>query len=153
MSPLAGTTAGTTSRGRATAKHLLALTAILALAVVLLHLLHSHALAMQLAGEQEEQLLQNKAQAQVTSHGAFLGDQAGYNGYPVSSSAKVLLRGRRGAGGGWGAGRPLGELPRMRLRRLTVLVWMQRPTGRSAQLQARRDGEELVVEEEWELST
>ncbi|KAL4428148.1 hypothetical protein ABPG75_002237 [Micractinium tetrahymenae] len=54
LSPSAGLPAGG-GRGRASGRHLLLLTAALALVVLLLHGLHSHALEQQLAGEQQEQ--------------------------------------------------------------------------------------------------
>jgi hypothetical protein len=149
--------AASASRGRATGKHLLALTALLALAVLLLHLLHSHALAKQLTDEAQEQLPQ--AQRDPAAAAVLGGGPAGQGGVPLGkAAAAALLHSRQGGASlGWASGqRALGRLPRLRLRRrLTLLLFAQpsphsRGSAAADQAEGTRQAEELVWEE-WEV--
>lgn len=154
---LPGGTAASAIRGRATGKHLLALTALLALAVLLLHKLHSHALAEQLTLEAQEQVPQE--QWDQAAAAALGGGPPIYSGQTLGRAAPAAwLHSRRGgASHGWGSNQHAsGRLPRLCLRRrLTLLLFAQpapRSGGSSGQVQRTQQAEELVWEE-WEVDS
>lgn len=176
LSPSAGPPAGA-PRGRASGRHLVLLTASLALVVLLLHGLHSHALEQQLAGEQQDQQQMLLYQAAALEAAQDVGTAAAglEDGLaaglgvqqPAVPTPQLAARAHGSSQPGRRFGQQhyslreaayLGRLPRLHLRRrLTLLLFRQH--GVHAGITDTADGRskgagsfEEFVFEEWELS-
>jgi hypothetical protein len=145
------TLAGSAARSRAPAKQLLTLTASLALTVLLLHLLHGARLQHQLAEEQQkqqqqEQLSLGMAQQQNGAAAAIVADSAtgGLAGDDSSDDGPASMPVYRQE---LRLPEPSAAAPRLRLRRLTLLLRAPRPLHSSE----KGTGAAELVLEEWEL--